>query len=208
MAEGEAVPPQLVDSSGNPVESDQLKTRLQQLAVTNAIEEWSRRQLCALASGVLANATKKLIGSRTSIGQVKPGAQRMAFWVAFRVREHFLKTATQPPAWVNDYKIAVPNRRRRAIIREFRDRDRRLLHLAASAIISDTEFASATLATWNTAFQEAKDAEDTARALGVDAGRTHSAAIAAAEADRARDVSLRDAPHASPTIELVTSATL
>jgi hypothetical protein len=177
-------------------------------SIGQLVEEWQRRMLRTLASGILAHATKELVGSRTSVSQVKPGSQRMGFWLAFHIRVRFLKTARQPPAAVYDYKVAMAKRRRREIIRQFAERSDRTLRAAANAIIADTEFAADILATWDKACQEAKDAEDVARALGVDAGSAATAAQAAAEAVRTRDLSFRDVPRESSTPQLVTSATL
>jgi hypothetical protein len=207
-AEAEHGPPQLVDEHGQPIESAQHKRQVAELAVTNLVKDWNKRVLCTLATGVLAHATKEIVAARTSVGQVKPGPKRMGFWLAFHIRLRFLKTARQPPAAVYDYKVAMAKRRRREIISQFAERNDRTLRAAANAIIADTEFAAAILATWDKAFQEAKDAEDVARALGVDAGSAATAAKAAAEAVRTRDLSFRDVPRESSTPQLVTSATL
>jgi hypothetical protein len=198
----------LVDEHGQPVESAQHKREVAAQSIGQLVIEWNERMLRTLATGVLAHATKELVAARTSVGQVKPGPKRMGFSLAFHIRVRFLKTARQPPAAVYDYKVAMATRRRREIIRQFAKRDDRTLRAAADAIIADTEFAAAVLDTWDKAFQEAKDAEDVARALGVDAGSAATAAQAAAEAVRTRDLSFRDVPRESSTPQLVTSATL
>lgn len=204
-AEAAAAPPQLVDEHGNPVESAQHKREVAAQAIGQLVKEWQQRQLSMLATGVLADATKELVGARTCIGQVKPGADRMGFWLAFQIRIRFLKTARQAPAAVYDYKVAMPKRRRREIIRQFAERDERTLHAAADAIIADTEFAAAILSTWNQAFEGDSDG---ARESDADPRATDSRAAAAPEATGASDISLRDAPRERSTPEIVTSASL
>jgi hypothetical protein len=163
MAEGEAVPPQLVDASGDPVESAQHKREVAEQSIGRLVEEWNKGMLRTLATGVLAHATKELVGSRTCVGQVKPGAARLGFWLAFQIRVRFFKTARQAPAAVYDYRVAMAKRRRREIIRQFAEREDRTLHAAANAILADTEFAAAILDTWNTSFQgDSDDTKETA----------------------------------------------
>ena len=195
----------IVDAHGNPVESAQHKREVAAQSIGRLVAEWNNRVLSTHATGVLADATKELVGARTCVGQVKPGSQRMGFWLAFQIRIRFFKTARQAPAAVYDYKVAMAKRRRREIIRQFSERDDRTLHAAANAILADTEFAAAILSTWDTAFQGDSDG---AQESGADPRASDSRATVTPETARAGDISLRDAPREGATTENVTSATL
>lgn len=190
--------PQIFGPDGQPVEmSARRKHELQQEGIRQLFERHARQQSCQVATLVLARTTREEVAKHSNLGQLKTGSRRMAFALCFQIRERFLITSRTPPAWVHDRHRPISERRRREIIRQFRDRPDAVAHRAASQIIGDAEFSGSIVDTWRNAFEEAANADKVSKAIAGDARPGNTGAEVAAEAAREGDVSLGDASRES-----------